>query len=330
MEFLLEFPASSFVALSSFLVFIYCLLWISRSNRLYSKGLRLPPEAGGAWPLLGHLPLFGGTKPPHVVLGNLADKYGPIFTIKMGVHRTAIVSSWELAKECLTTNDKVFANRPKMLMSEILGYNYAMVGFSPYGHYWRQIRKIATLELLSTHRLKTFRHIRESEARAGLKEIYELWNKNESSSDENKVMLEMKKWFGDIALNVIYRIIVGKRYVRNTSSNEAEEDDPWRDSIRKWFELAGKFAVSDAIPSLRWLDLGGIEKAMKNTMKELDYYVQKWLEEHKRKRVSGEVKGDEDFMDVMLSIVEDTAEDFANHDTDTSIKATCLVCFFAY
>ncbi|KAJ0025968.1 hypothetical protein Pint_08880 [Pistacia integerrima] len=327
MEFILAFLPSSLAALSSFLLFLYCLLWISRRNQLYNK--RLPPEASGAWPFVGHLPLFGRKKPPHVVLGNLADKYGPIFSIKMGVHRTVIVSSWEMAKDCLTTNDKVFANRPKMLMSEILGYNSAMVGFSPYGPYWRQIRKIATLELLSTHRLKTFKHVRESETKAALEEMYELWDKNKSSSHETKVMLEMKKWFGDIALNVIYRIIVGKRYVGNTTSSEAEEKDPWRDSIRKWFELSGKFVISDAIPSLRWLDLGGIERARKKTAKELDYYVQQWLEEHKRNRASGRVKGDQDFMDVMLSILEDTTEEFANHDADTSIKATCLALIMA-
>ena len=61
----------------------------------------------------------------------MANKYGPIFTIWLGVHRTIVVSSWEIAKECFTTNDKAFANRPKALGLELLGYNYAMFGFSP-------------------------------------------------------------------------------------------------------------------------------------------------------------------------------------------------------
>ncbi|WJX70409.1 hypothetical protein P8452_54525 [Trifolium repens] len=41
------------------------------------------PIAKGAWPIFGHLPIFSGTQPPHRVLGTLADKYGPIFTIKL-------------------------------------------------------------------------------------------------------------------------------------------------------------------------------------------------------------------------------------------------------
>ncbi|KAF2306162.1 hypothetical protein GH714_014669 [Hevea brasiliensis] len=121
------------------------LFWISRKA---SNKQRLPPEAAGGWPVIGHLHLLAGSQPPHIILGNLADQMGPIFTIKLGVHRALVVNSWELARDYLTTNDKAFANRPKALAMEILGYNYYMFGTSPYGEYWRQIRKIVTLEAI--------------------------------------------------------------------------------------------------------------------------------------------------------------------------------------
>jgi len=54
--------------------------------------------------------------------------------------------------------------------------------------------------------------------------------------------------------------------------------------------------------------------------------VEGWLEEHKKRKVSGEAKGHRDFMDVMLSIVTDNEEN-SNHDADTITKATCLVSF---
>ena len=79
--------------------------------------------------MFGHLHLLGGSQPPHITLGNIADKYGPILTIWLGVHRTLVVSSWEIAKECLTTNDKVFAIHPKGVALEVLGNNYAMIGY---------------------------------------------------------------------------------------------------------------------------------------------------------------------------------------------------------
>ncbi|KAL5777902.1 hypothetical protein ACOSP7_010828 [Xanthoceras sorbifolium] len=301
MDFLHAFPATIMAAIFASSLFVYCLL------RILSRKTR------GAWPFLGHLPLLGGQQPPHVTLGDMADKYGPIFSIKMGVYRTIVVSNWEMAKECLTTNDKVFANRPKMLIAEVMGYNYAMVGFSPYGPYWRQVRKIAVLELLSNHRVQMFKHVRETEVKAA-------------------VSLDMKKWLGDITLNVIYKITVGKRYVgttRPSGDHGAEENDQWRDAVRRFFELAGKFVVWDALPFLRWLDFGGHEKAMKKTAAELDFHVQGWLEEHKRKRVSGKINSDhvEDFMDVMLSILEDGK--LSTSEADKINKATCLPLIMA-
>ena len=151
----------------------------------------LPPMAGGAWPILGHLPLLGGSQPPHITPSKLADKYGPIFTINMGVYRALIISNSEIAKECFTTNDIVFANRPKTMAFELLGYGNTMFGFCSYGPYWRQVRKLAALELLSNHRLQTLSHVRESEIKAAIKEIHDRWVK------DSRVLVDMKKWFGD-------------------------------------------------------------------------------------------------------------------------------------
>ncbi|KAG6671756.1 hypothetical protein I3843_16G023600 [Carya illinoinensis] len=178
----------------------------------------LPPKAGCAWPVIGHLHLLGGMQPPHITQGDMTDKNGPIFDINLGMHRAIVVSSSKIAKECFTTNDKAFSNRPKALAMELMGYNYAMFGFTPYGSYWRHVRRITTFEVLSNH----------------------------------------------------YFLV-----------------------------LARIFVVSDVLPYIRWLDLGG--------------------------RISGEVKkGHEDFMDVTLSIVIDS-EEISSYYADTISKATCQI-----
>jgi hypothetical protein len=122
-----------------------------------------------------------------------------------------MVSNWEMAKECLRTNDKAFATRPKTLAMDILGYNYSILGFSPYGTYWRQIRKILTLEVLSNHPLEMFKSVREDEVRDAVGVLYQQWIGNKSNSQ--KLLVEMKRRFSDITLNVILKIIVSKRYV---------------------------------------------------------------------------------------------------------------------
>ena len=138
----------------------------------------------------------------------------------------------------------------------------------------------------------------------------------------------MKKWFSDIALNIILKIVVGQRYA--DFENMEEVGSGWRHALRETAEWVGKNAVSDAVPFLRFLDLGGMEKGMRNTSKQLDDFIQKWLDDHRQKlenKSVGKVEG-EDFMYVMISILGDTKE-FFEWDTDTFIKSTCLVCLLS-
>ncbi|XP_056167299.1 demethylepipodophyllotoxin synthase-like [Syzygium oleosum] len=254
-----------------------------------------PPSAAGVWPITGHLHLPRGPDPTHITLGSMADKYGPIFSIKLGLHRAIVVSGSEIAKECFTTNDKAFSNRPKYLAAELLGYNYAMLRFSLYGPYWRQVCKTATLELLSNHTIEKLRHMREAEVRASIKEAYE------GSSAQENMPIEMKSWFNALNFNLIFKMVVGKRYVGTTTASEEDHNDRCRIALRSFFELAGQFVASNVLLFLRWFDIGGYVKAMKRTAKELDDVVGGWLDEHKRKRACGEVEGDRDFMDAFHS-----------------------------
>ncbi|XP_038715774.1 cytochrome P450 CYP82D47-like [Tripterygium wilfordii] len=321
MAFLLSISSTSIVTIFALSLSLYFLCM--RILKSESKNKNTPPKAGGAWPVIGHLHLLNRPQLAHRTLGLMADKCGPIFTIKLGVHRALVVCNSEIAKECLTTHDKVFATRPKTLAMEILGYDHTIFMFSPYGPHWRQMRKIATLELLSIHRLESLKNVRQSEVKTSVKELYQLWADNKSTGP-NQVLVDMKRWFEDVNLNVIFRMIVGKRY-----SDDGEESSGQKLALKEFFELFGKFVVSDALPFLRWLDLGGDEKAMKRIAKELDYVVEEWLEEHKKKRSSGGRADQEDFMDVMLSILDDENDVPAGHSAHTTNKSTCQALILA-
>ncbi|KAL3734777.1 hypothetical protein ACJRO7_024021 [Eucalyptus globulus] len=329
MESSFSFPTTALLGIFAFATIIYffrSLLIRTKYDRSVDGHKKASlPEAGGAWPLIGHLHLLGGPVPPHIILASMADKYGPIFTIKTGVHRALIVSNWQIAKQCLTVNDRAFASRPKSVSSEVMAYNYAMFGLAPYGPYWRYVRKVTMLDLLSSHRLELLKHVRDSEVQASMTHLYKRCMESYSGAPE-KVLVDMKRWFGDITLNVVFRMIVGKRY-------EDEQDEKGREALRSYFDLAGRFIVSDAFPILRWLDLDGYERMMKKTAQELDRVVQGWLNEHKSRRSTNKRRGDnkdsdQDFMDVMLSTV-DAAEELPGYDADTFIKATCMALVLA-
>lgn len=122
---------------------------------------KLPP---GPWrlPLIGNMHQLIGA-PPYRILRDLAIKHGPLMSLQLGETSNIVISSPEIAKEVLITNGVVFGQRPCLIGLNIMTYNSRDIAMAPYGSYWRQLKKICTVELLSTKRVKTFRSIREEE-----------------------------------------------------------------------------------------------------------------------------------------------------------------------
>ncbi|KAL4364921.1 cytochrome P450 CYP82D47 [Arachis hypogaea] len=320
---MLQYLDAIIAGVAGTLIISYCLYLAKRAALPPLDGHRKkPPMAAGQWPLIGHLHLLGGSgQLPYEKLGDLADLYGPIFSIRIGVHTAVVVSSWELAKECFTTLDAIVSSRPKFTAAKILTYDYVNFAFAPYGEFWREIRKIIASELLSARRFDMLRGIRDSEVEASVKEMY---RKCVDKSD----VVEMKRWLGDLNLNAVLRMVVGKRYT-------ARSEDEWREVgrirrvFREFFRLTGVHVIGDAIPFLGWLDFGGQVKEMKKTAKEMDEIICEWLKDHRRRRECGDddqsdAQTEQDFIDVLLSVLHNGA-DLDGYDLDTVIKATSLM-----
>uniref|UniRef100_A0A7N0TPS9 Cytochrome P450 n=1 Tax=Kalanchoe fedtschenkoi TaxID=63787 RepID=A0A7N0TPS9_KALFE len=211
--------------------------------------------------------------------------------------------------------------RPKSVSLDHLSFNYAMFGFAPYGAYWRELRKIATLELLSNKRIALLKHVLISETRSFVRELYKSYYVQKAGSAE-PVKLEMKEWFGNLTLNIMLQVVVGKKCFGSQAEDDTADAIMCRKSIKEFFRLLGHFVVADAFPSLRWLDIGGHEKKMKATAKELDIIASKWLEEHKKKKIDDD-DAKLDFMAVMQAVLEDTHV-VGSFDPDTINKSACL------
>ncbi|KAG9440791.1 hypothetical protein H6P81_020956 [Aristolochia fimbriata] len=299
-------------------VLLYTSIW--RKGK--GCGRREAPQPGRRLPIIGHFYLLGAKDQPLFrTFADMADKHGPVFTFWLGMRRTIVVSGRDAAKECFTVNDKALANRPRYAAAEHLGYDYAMFGFAPYGPYWREIRKIATLELLSNRRLELLKHVPAAEVHSSLKSLYGRWVKN---GRQRPIKVEMKEWFGNLTFNNVMMMIAGKRYFAGDDKDVGEEQEAqeFRRCMLEFFRLTGVFVASDAVPFMKWFDLGGHVRAMKKAAAEMDAVVARWVEEHRRERSSGDRREEEDFTHVLLSILEDAQ--ITTYSPDTIIKATCL------
>ncbi|KAK8714478.1 hypothetical protein V6N13_149668 [Hibiscus sabdariffa] len=315
MEFPIQFQEQLlFALLSTIIITIFVATILVKGKK---KWQRRPPEPDGALPFLGHLLLLRKNQLLHRTFADMADKYGPAFSIRLGIHRALVVSNWEVVKECFTTNDKVFLTRPKSLAIKLMGYDHNMLGFAPYGPYWRSIRKLATVELLSSRRLELLKHVPDTEINSFIKELYEL-----STENGGVAVVEMEERIGDLATNIIVRMIAGKRYY-GTEGSCNEESRRYQKAMGDFSYLGGLFLFSDAVPFLGWLDIvmGNIGK-IKQTAKELDFVLGSWVNEHRERRRNEVIKGDQDFIDVMLSIMDES--NVPSQEADATIKATCL------
>ncbi|MED6114725.1 hypothetical protein PIB30_083288 [Stylosanthes scabra] len=307
---------------------IYVLFFSSFKVGHHHNKHKEPPMVDGAWPILGHLPLLLrgsiSSQPVHTAFAAIADEYGPLFAMKLGSRKMVVLSNSEIAKECFTKNDSFVSSRPIFVSPEILGYNGAMFSFMPYGSYWRELRKIMNLELLSNQRVEQLSHVRVSEVQASMKELLNFWStqKNESGY----VFLDIKQWFKELIFNMVLRMIVGKRVFGTMDLESEVKAKKCLKVFTDYMHALEEFTVGDAIPFLRWLDLGGREKVMREVSKEMDKILSEWLDDHRKKMDYEDGKEatsyERDFIDVMLSSLSHGKIDA--FDADTICKATTL------
>ncbi|KAL4597092.1 hypothetical protein ACB092_12G210500 [Castanea dentata] len=293
----------------------------SNTKRGYTKCIEIP-EPSGALPIIGHLHLLGGQEPMAKILGAIADKYGSFFSLRMGIHRMLVVSSWEMVKEFLATHDKTFATRASIAVGEHLLNNNAIFALAPYGQYWRDVRKMATLEIFSSHSLEKLKHVRFSEVKFLIKNLHLLCTNNK--------VVTISELFEHMAFNIILRIIVGKRFSTTTYGEEKSEACCFRSAIKEALHLSGVFILSDAFPHLEWMDHRGHVSSMKRTAKELDSVLEIWRAEPLQKRLEQKEEksdGESDFMDMMLSNFSEDVE-ISGHTRDVVVKTTALILVF--
>ncbi|KAM0978673.1 hypothetical protein FF1_014616 [Malus domestica] len=276
-----------------------------------STTVRIPP---GPWklPLIGNLHQMAASSLPHRCMADLANKYGPIMHLKLGQLSAIVISSPEFVQEVLKTHDVAFSQRPTFLAAEIVSYNCSSLIFSPFNDFWRQMRKICVLELLSAKRVESFTSIRLEEAS----------NLVQSISLSEGHPFNLSEMIFSMVNIIIARAALGKK-----CKYQQEFLSLLKDTIR----LGAEFDVPDFFPSLKFLRyVINLKPAVEKVHQKMDKILDEIISDHRVKRNEESAAGDdhqEDIVDVLLRLQESGELQFDL--TTTQIKAVTLDLFSA-
>ncbi|XP_051919250.1 steroid 17-alpha-hydroxylase/17,20 lyase isoform X2 [Hippocampus zosterae] len=131
------------VTVSPFLEVLLVLLVLAALAILAALGQRSGGMPGlPRLPLVGSLPWMTGTAPPHLLFMKFGRKYGPLFELYLGPHRTVVVNDHDCAREVLLQRGRDFAGRPSMVTTDLLTRGGKDIAFSDYSPLWKLHRRL--------------------------------------------------------------------------------------------------------------------------------------------------------------------------------------------
>nr|GLL36135.1 cytochrome P450 71A3-like [Ipomoea trifida] len=266
----------------------------------------LPPSPPKL-PLLGNILQLGSL--PHRALQKLSTHYGPLMLLHFGSVPVLVASSPDAAREIMKDHDLAFSDRPANTMASRLLYGYKDVAFAPYGEYWRQVRSICVLHLLSNTRVQSFHNVREEETRLMVEKIRQL-----SSSGS---LINLSDIFIELTNDIVCRVALGRKY---------SKEGNFKMLLGEFLELLGTFNVGDYIPWLAWVNrINGVDRRVEKAAKDLDEFIDGVVEEHVGlKKEEGDGLN---FVNILLQIQREDKIGFPIHRD--SVKALVLDMFSA-
>jgi len=196
---------------------------------------KLPPGPPPL-PVIGNLHQLGNL--PHRCLHSLAKSYGPIMFLRLGNKPTVVVSSPEAAELVLKTYDGIFSSRPSVDALRHLSYGNKGMAFAESGAYWRGMRKLCTLQLLSPAKVESFAPMRREELGRVVRRVRAVGAEHEAVD----VSAEVGQLIGDLACRMILGCSTRDKFNLKPGIHEA-------------LNLAGAFNLADYVPLLGALDL---------------------------------------------------------------------------
>lgn len=231
------------------------------------------------------LPIFGnwlqvGNDLNHRNLVGMANKYGDVFLLRLGVRNLAVVSDPKLAAEVLHTQGVEFGSRPRNLVWDIFTDSGKDMVFTEYGDHWRKMRRIMTMPFFTNKVVGQYRGMWEEEMNAVVESL-------RAAPTEGVVV---RRRLQLMLYNIMYRMMFDARF-------ESAEDPLFQQATRFNSErsrLAQSFDYNygDFIPILRPFLKGYLDKCRDLQSRRLAFFNDNYVE--KRRKVMSARDGSSD------------------------------------
>ena len=291
-----------FIPMLAFFILLALPTIFNLLSKLNSKSAKNLPPSPPKLPIIGNLHQLGTLT--HHTLHSFAQTYGPLVLLYFGKVPVLVVSNTEAAREILKTQDHVFCNRPHRKMFDIFWYGSRDVASAPYGHYWRQVKSICVLHLLSGKKVQFFRKVREEEVVVMIEKVME--------SCGSLKTVNLTDLFSDVTNDIVCRSVIGRRY----------EGSVLRGAMSQLEEFLGAAVIGDYIPWLDWVGrVNGMYGRAKEVAKQLDEFLDEVVDEHGD---GANADRQIDFVDILLEIQKTSSTTDFQVDR-TVMKALILV-----
>ncbi|KAJ0841503.1 putative cytochrome P450 [Helianthus annuus] len=271
-----EWPLIAALVLFILSIFVY-------PKRL-SKAYKLPPSPPKL-PILGNLHQLLG-KPRHEALWQLSKQYGPLMQLHIGSKHFLIISSPEMAKQVLKTQDHIFCSRPKSHAAQRLTYNYLDIAFSPYSGHWKEMRKLMASEFLGPKRAKLSNHVLVTEMESVINSL--------SPNTE----VNLSNIFSEMLEHILCKVAFGNNY-----RGEPQMGPSLKVMLSETSELING-GVGDIFPILGFVidHLSGWNRRLNDLFKNLDVYIDTIVDDHLKDNVEEISEEDKDFVHTLLEM----------------------------
>nr|WET52768.1 cytochrome P450 76BK1 [Ajuga reptans] len=265
------------------------------------KSVKKLPPGPYPLPIIGNIFQLGDK--PNRSITKLAQKYGPLMSLRFGSLLTVVVSSPEMAREVLQRFDHVFSSRFIADAWEAYDHHTISVAFLPVGDRWRRMRKVFREVMLSTPRLDGGQAVRQRM----MKNLYD--HLHECSKSGHVVNIGEAAFITTLNLTSV-TLFSGE--VINFDVNAKTE---FKEIFGSLTSVSGKPNLSDYFPWLKPFDVQGLKRKMKIHLGQLLGMFDGIIDERlKERRESPNSSKRNDMLDTLLDFSEDKENELSMND----------------